>query len=85
MGLDVFASILVVLVGLCFLFAPMWWLAFVSNQVYRLAIITVGVTVFAVWLGVAAGPRPFEVLAGSAAYSAVLMVYLQVKKDDGSP
>ncbi|KAF7185725.1 hypothetical protein HII31_12956 [Pseudocercospora fuligena] len=73
-GLAIFASIVVVVTGLLLLFAPMWWLNFVDKDVYQLGIITTFVSVFAGWLWMAAGPRAFEILAGTAAYAAVLMV-----------
>lgn len=76
-GFEIFVSAFIVVLGLCLLFAPMWWLNFVSNAEYRLAIITVFVTLFAGCLWVTAGQRPFEVLGATAAYAAVLLVYLQ--------
>ncbi|KAF2723048.1 hypothetical protein K431DRAFT_283210 [Polychaeton citri CBS 116435] len=76
-GLDIFASIFVLVAGLALLFGPMWWLNFVQDDVKRLWIITGFVTAFTSWLWCAAGPRPFEILAATAAYAAVLMVFMQ--------
>ncbi len=74
---DQFVCLVTVLVGLGMLFAPMWWLHYVNNVDHMLGIITAFVSLFAFWLWVAAGPRPFEILLGSAAYAAVLYIYLQ--------
>jgi hypothetical protein len=43
----------------------------------RLAIITVFIFFFAAGLCVVGSDRPFEVLAATAAYAAVLMVFMQ--------
>ena len=74
---DRFVSALIVVTGLCLLFGPMWWLNYVSTDKYRLAIITGFVTAFTTWSWLAAGQRPFEVLGYTAAYAAVLTVFLQ--------
>ena len=76
-GLDIFTCMVVLVAGLCLIFGPMWWLSFVSKDSYRLGIITGFVTVFTVWLWASAGQRPFEMLAATAAYAAILMVFLQ--------
>ncbi|KAK4494006.1 hypothetical protein PRZ48_015192 [Zasmidium cellare] len=80
-GVEVASSVVIVVVGLGLLFGPMWWLNYVSDDRYRLGIITGFVSLFATWLWMAAGPRAFEILAGTAAYAAVLMVFLQVQKE----
>ncbi|KAK5173135.1 uncharacterized protein LTR77_003257 [Saxophila tyrrhenica] len=76
-GLDLFTNMLVLVLGLLLLFAPMWWLNFVVNDVHRLAVITSFVAAFTGVVWAAAGQRPFEILAATAAYAAVLMVFLQ--------
>lgn len=76
-GLDRFTNTLILILGLALLFGPMWWLNFVVNDVQRLAIITSFITAFTCVVWAAAGQRPFEILAATAAYAAVLMVFLQ--------
>ncbi|KAM0719086.1 hypothetical protein Q7P37_004991 [Cladosporium fusiforme] len=79
-GLEAFATFLCLFVGLAMTFGSIWWLNFVSNSITRLAIITVSGTIIAVVAWLAAGNRPFEILATFAAYMAVLMIYLQVER-----
>lgn len=66
-----------VIAGLAILFGPMWWLHYVESVLAKLGIITAFVALFAFWLWVAAGPKQFEILLGTAAYAAVLYIYLQ--------
>ena len=80
-GLDNLVCAVVVFVGLSLLLGSMWWLNSVSDRSTMLGIITASIVVFIAWLWTAAGPRPFEILLGTAAYSAVLYVYLQVAGD----
>ena len=63
---------------------PMWWLHYVEEPTTMLGIITAFVTLFAVWLWIAAGPRQFEVLLGTAAYAAVLYIYIQAANSSPS-
>jgi len=77
-GIDVLAAMLCLTVGLSMTFASIWWLNFVGNKVYRLAIITASGTIMSLIAWVAAGNRPFEILATFAAYMAVLMIYQQI-------
>lgn len=72
-----FADSIIICLGLTMLFGPMWWLNWVTDDVDRLAIITCFVFVFAMGLRAISRPKPFEVLAGTAAYAAVLMVFIQ--------
>jgi hypothetical protein len=60
------------------LLGPMWWLEFVSNSKTRLLIITLFLTLFMALMSTATVNRPFEVVAASAAYAAVLMVFMQI-------
>lgn len=76
--MQLFADSIAVLLGLCMLYGPLWWLNWVSDNVCRLGIVAGFVGLFAVALVfVGGGGRPFEVLAATAAYAAVLMVFLQ--------
>jgi hypothetical protein len=72
-----FSDSLVIISGLLMLFGPLWWLNWVEDDVKRLAIITSFVAVFALSLRVVSEGKPFEVLAATAAYAAVLMVFMQ--------
>ena len=59
------------------LLAPIWWLAFVSDDKKRLGIITAFVCIFISVMATATN-KPFEAVAATAAYAAVLMVFMQV-------
>ncbi|KAK4956444.1 hypothetical protein LTR10_005969 [Elasticomyces elasticus] len=75
---DTLATFLMVILGLTLLYAPIWWLNYVSSHEYQLGVVTGFSSLFTLCLWGAAGNRPFEILAGVAAYSAVLMIYRQV-------
>lgn len=77
-GLEVLAAMLCLTIGLSMTFASIWWLNFVHNKVYSLAIITASGTLMSLITWAAAGNRPFEILAAFAAYMAVLMIYQQI-------
>jgi hypothetical protein len=74
----------VLVAGLIALLAPMWWLEFVSDSHKRLGIITGFICVFVSIISVATYNRPFEVVAATAAYAAVLMVFMQIGGPSGS-
>lgn len=76
-GLDQFTNFSILIVGLGLLFAPMWILNYLVDDERRLGVITGFVTAFTFLTWSAAGQRPFEVMAATAAYAAVLMVYQQ--------
>lgn len=76
-GFDNMVCAITVIFGLVLLFAPMWSMHYVDKPTEMLGTITGFVTLFAFWLWVAAGPRQFEILLGTAAYAAVLYIYLQ--------
>jgi hypothetical protein len=77
-GLEAMAAFIAISIGLGMTFGSIWALNAVSNTVHRLAIITAsgGLMTLIAWL--AAGNRPFEILATFAAYMAVLMIYRQI-------
>lgn len=79
-GLEIFAAGLCLATGLSMTFGSIWWLNYVSNRVHQLAIITASGGLLTALAWVAAGNRPFEILATFAAYMAVLMIYLQIDK-----
>ena len=63
------------------LVGPLWWLQYLSaqkNTEYQLAVITGFLVLFTILLSILTVARPFEVLAATAAYAAVLMVFLQI-------
>jgi hypothetical protein len=68
----------ITLLGLGMLLGPMWWLECVSKSTTRLLIITLFLTLFTTLMSTATVNRPFEVVAASAAYAAVLMVFMQI-------
>jgi hypothetical protein len=61
------------------LLAPMWWLEYVGTSESRLKIITGFVCGFVGVMMCATVNRPFEVVASAAAYTAVLMVFMQIE------
>jgi hypothetical protein len=73
-----FSTLVIALIGLGMLVGPLWWLAYVSGLVHRLSIITGFIAVFFILVEVATDAGVFNALAAAAAYSAVLMVFLQV-------
>jgi hypothetical protein len=77
-GLEYLATFVALSIGLAMTFGSIWALNAVHNTVHRLAIITAsgGIMTLITWL--AAGNRPFEILAAFAAYMAVLMIYRQI-------
>ena len=64
--------------GLELLIGPLWWLALVGGMLQRLEIITGFIAVFFFLLVATFNAGVFNALAAVAAYSAVLMVFLQV-------
>jgi hypothetical protein len=72
------AAVIIALIGLGMLVGPLWALAYIKGQQNRLACITAFIALFFVLVAVATTARVFDALAAAAAYSAVLMVFLQV-------
>jgi hypothetical protein len=77
-GMETAISMLSLFVDLTMLFASVWWLNFVDANNVRLGIITGSVFLFTMWCWLAAGNRPFEILAAVAGYTAVLMIFRQL-------
>jgi hypothetical protein len=67
----------VMLVGLGMLIGPIWGLYYETDPQRRLYIITGCIVAFTGLVGSVTVAKPFETLAATAAYAAVLMVYLQ--------
>ncbi|KXJ90745.1 hypothetical protein Micbo1qcDRAFT_226750 [Microdochium bolleyi] len=78
--MDGFVSAVIVLVGVSMLIVPIWILRCLSpsSQDMMLLVITVFVFVFLLVLSFFMATKPFEALGATAAYAAVLMVFLQV-------
>jgi hypothetical protein len=72
------STIVIAFVGLGMLIGPLWWLAFVNGIVHRLSIITGFMGIFFILVEVATDAGVFNALIASAAYGAVLMVFLQI-------
>lgn len=68
----------IILGGLVMLLTPLWLLEYCSGSRTRLGIITAFVVAFMMIMSTATINRPFEVVASSAAYAAVLMVFMQI-------
>jgi hypothetical protein len=73
-----FTTLGIIFTGLVMLLAPMWWLECVEDRTSRLKIITGFVVVFILAMTMATINKPFEVVAATAAYAAVLMVFMQI-------
>jgi hypothetical protein len=72
------SSCIIAFVGLAMLIGPLWILEAVEKDETRLGIITGFIALFFVMVGVATTARVSESLVAAAAYSAVLMVFLQI-------
>ena len=80
--MDKFVTCITIALGLAMLIGPLWLLQHFttgqSNLHLRLVIITVFLVVFTLVLTIITVAKPFETLAASAAYGAVLMVFMQL-------
>ncbi|KAI0902956.1 hypothetical protein F4823DRAFT_569169 [Ustulina deusta] len=76
--MDSFASAVIVFVGASILVTPIWILQAIETLKTKLAVITAFVLVFLLILSFAMVSKPFEALGATAAYAAVLMVFIQV-------
>lgn len=76
---DRLSSAVIAVVGLGMLIAPLWTLEELDQNYtdIRLAVITGFIIVFFLLVAVATTARVYDALAATAAYSAVLMVFLQ--------
>lgn len=68
------------------LVGPLWLLQWISarGQNVRLSVISAFLIGFTLLLSMVTVAKPFEVLAASAAYAAVLMVFMQLGSPLGS-
>ncbi|KAI0437797.1 hypothetical protein F4803DRAFT_128555 [Xylaria telfairii] len=77
-SIDAFASAMIVFVGASLLITPIWILQAIEKLQIKLGVITAFVLVFLLVLSFAMVAKPFEALGATAAYAAVLMVFIQV-------
>lgn len=84
---DKLVTCLIMLFGLAMLIGPLWWLQHLSadqpNLQARLEVITGFLVLFTISLSILTVAKPFEVLAATAAYGAVLMVFMQLGSNGG--
>ncbi|KAL8745122.1 MAG: hypothetical protein Q9190_002705 [Brigantiaea leucoxantha] len=81
--IDKIVTAITISLGLGMLIGPLWLLQHVSavqpNTRQRLIVITAFLIGFTIMMGIVTTARPFEVLAATAAYGAVLMVFMQLQ------
>jgi len=76
--MEQFASMLIGIIGIIMLITPLWVLNFVDGIVVKLGVITVFIATFFVLAALATTAKVFETLGATAAYAAVLVVFLQM-------
>lgn len=79
--IDKFVTCTTILLGLAMLIGPLWLLQhLVEGQEprARLIVITCFMVVFTLLLSIVTVAKPFEALAATAAYGAILMVFMQL-------
>ncbi|KIL93151.1 hypothetical protein FAVG1_03128 [Fusarium avenaceum] len=79
--IDHFASGVIIAIGTCLLIIPLWILQALDTLKIKLAVITVFIFVFLLILSISMASKPFEALAATAAYAAILMVFIQLGSD----
>ncbi|KAF2441987.1 hypothetical protein P171DRAFT_522900 [Karstenula rhodostoma CBS 690.94] len=82
---DFITNTSIILGGLVMLLAPLWWLEYVNDSEKKLAVMTGFICVFVGLMSTATVNRPGEVVAATAAYTAVLMVFMQVDGKGDKP
>lgn len=82
--LERFSTTIIALFGLGMLIGPLWILDAVKEAEKQLAVITAFIVLFFVVVAIATNAKVFESLAAAAAYSAVLMVFLQLGNPNSS-
>ncbi|KAJ4857724.1 ABC transporter transmembrane region 2 domain-containing protein [Trichoderma breve] len=76
--LDLFVSLTTPMIGLAMLVTPLWILQSTTNLQSKLIVITVFIIVFLLVLSFGMVAKPFEALGATAAYAAILMVFMQL-------
>ena len=64
--METFCTIIINTAGLTMLIAPLWWLLFVRDPIYQLAIITGFILLFVTIVSSVTVAKPFEALACTA-------------------
>ncbi|KAK7987109.1 hypothetical protein PG996_006289 [Apiospora saccharicola] len=77
-----FTSMTIVFIGTAMLLTPIWILQALQSPTSKLVVITIFILVFLITLSYVMVTKPFEALGSTAAYAAVLMVFLQVGGSD---
>ncbi|KAM0798784.1 hypothetical protein BDR22DRAFT_808348 [Usnea florida] len=77
--IDHFIASFIMILGLIMLIAPLWILAFLG-LVQRLGVISAFIGLFVALMYIATLAKPLEILGATAAYSAVLVVFLQISR-----
>ncbi|OTA63160.1 hypothetical protein K449DRAFT_37642 [Hypoxylon sp. EC38] len=83
--IDTFGSVAVFIAAILMLIVPLWILQAMEDIRWKLAIITIFVVTCLLFLTLATLGRPFERLAATAGYSAVLVVFLQLGSEPRGP
>ncbi|KAK2058304.1 hypothetical protein LY76DRAFT_545012 [Colletotrichum caudatum] len=76
--IEKFITAIVVTTGFLMLVAPLWILVFVAGELERLGVISAFVALFLALVSTVTVAKPFDTLAATAAYTAVLMVFMQI-------
>ncbi|KAF4981416.1 hypothetical protein FZEAL_2764 [Fusarium zealandicum] len=76
--IDNFASAVIVTIGVTMLITPIWVLQAMDSLQGKLGVITAFILIFLLVLSFAMVAKPFEALGATAAYAAVLMVFIQL-------
>lgn len=83
--IDKIVTFATIAIGLAMLLAPLWLLQCVTSRdiskTTTLGTITAFIVGFSGLLSIVAVAKPFEVLAATAAYAAVLMVFMQMQSN----
>ncbi|KAI8633267.1 hypothetical protein F5Y19DRAFT_294844 [Xylariaceae sp. FL1651] len=77
-AIDIFGSFAVFVAALTMLVTPLWILQSLDTLQQKLIVITIFIMICLAFLSLATLGRPFESLAATAGYSAVLVVFLQL-------
>jgi hypothetical protein len=77
-------TVIITAVGLAALIGPLWILQNQNGESVRLWTISGFLGGFTVFIGIVTVAKPFETLAATAAYAAVLIVFMQLGPGSGN-
>jgi hypothetical protein len=77
-------TMIITAVGLAAIIGPLWILKSQTSESTRLWTISGFLGGFAVFISIVTVAKPFETLAATAAYAAVLMVFMQLGAGGGN-